>query len=389
MTFTSTKKPRVILIDPWGTANTAEYLNGLIYGLSPITELTVFTNHYFKLKVGASASIHKVFFPKSEKMKRNEYRKILRGWEYILAYRKIFRFLEGRPKYDAIHINWLLFYSLDIRFLQCLKRYTKKIVYTAHNVVPHVNGTRYLTKLGKIYGLCDKIILHGESVKQEFRQYFPEYVDKVYLQKHGCNLQPITAYDETKIASEIKEKIKGFDKIFIFLGNVFYNKGIDRVVKDWSAEWKDTLLIVAGKRGSEYPQLDELADKMRHTVNILWLDGYVEDNLLNYLITHSNLILLPYRHASMSGVVFTAADFSKPVLCTTAGAIKEYIVDGKDGFVVANEDKAIAEEIEFIINNMANQQLQRMGENLHQDIIETCSWDKIMQKVVEECYCER
>ena len=55
-------KLKVLLIDPWGTANTSEYLNGLIYGLSSVTELTVFTNTYFELKVESKADINKIFF---------------------------------------------------------------------------------------------------------------------------------------------------------------------------------------------------------------------------------------------------------------------------------------------------------------------------------------
>ena len=54
---------RVLLIDPWGINNTSEYLNGLIYGLSELVELTVFTNTYFELKIPeVKCEIHRTFF---------------------------------------------------------------------------------------------------------------------------------------------------------------------------------------------------------------------------------------------------------------------------------------------------------------------------------------
>lgn len=376
---------RVLLIDPWGVANTSEYLNGLIYGLSKKTELTVFTNCYFELKVETNATINKIFFHKSEKMKNGKLRKILRGIEYIRGYRMIINYLKTHEKFDVIHINWLLMYSLDIYFLKILKKYTNEIVYTAHNVLPHISGEKYFTKLNEIYELVDRIILHGYAIKQEFEGYFPKSVKKIYIQKHGCNLMPSTGYDEKSIPDHIKRKLEAYEKKFIFFGNIFYNKGIDRIVRAWKSQWDDTLLIVAGKRDGEYVSLDELDDKLKNTNNILNIDGFVADNLLNYLISNSTVIVLPYRHASMSGVIFTAADFKKTVLCTNVGALPEYLEDGVDSFVVDNNDQAIINKLDKL-RNFENDLLIKMGERLNSNIISKCSWEIVTSKLVDECY---
>lgn len=377
---------RVLLIDPWGTANTSEYLNGLIYGLSPITELTVFTNYHFKLKVNSSADIHRVFFKITEKMKKGKCRKILRGIEYVEGYNRIFNFLKKQDKFDVTHINWFLKYSLDIRFIHELKKYTNRIVYTAHNVIPHIDGEKSIEQLRSIYGQCDRIVLHGEAIKKEFELYFPEYVEKIYIQKHGCNLYPSIEYDESKVPDYIKEKISKYDKSFIFFGNVFFNKGPDRLVDLWDSSWINSLLIIAGRRDSEYPQLDAFKDKIEKTDNILELNGFVEDNLLKYLIDKSVIILLPYRHASMSGVVFTAADFHKTVLCTNVGALPEYLENDVDSFVVENDDISIKNMIVNIINNYSNFELEKMGQKLQDSIQNQCAWSSIAQKIVGECY---
>ena len=60
-------KKKVVLIDPWGIASTSEYLNGLIYGLSSLVDLTVFTNYYFQLKIPSNVEIKRVFFKNTEK----------------------------------------------------------------------------------------------------------------------------------------------------------------------------------------------------------------------------------------------------------------------------------------------------------------------------------
>lgn len=380
------EKLKVILIDPWGTANTSEYLSGLIYGLCPIVNVEVFTNRYFTPKVPLNANIHAIFFKRTEKMSGGIFRKGLRGIEYIMGYMKIFNFLKECGPVDIVHINWLLNYKMDIWFLKAIRKYTKKIVYTAHNVLPHINGEQYIRQLKQIYSICDRIILHGESIKKEFEYYFPDEAQKVYIQKHGSNLRPEVDYDETQISEKIKTKVKSYKNRYLFLGRVFYNKGPDRLLASWKKEWNDSLLIIAGHRDGIYPELAKYDDKISKADNILEINDFIEENTLRFLIDNSELILLPYRHASMSGVVFTAADFRKPILCTNVGALPEYLLCNEDSFIVDNSDEAFFEMLTYIHNNISKKELVRMGENLNRNISMKCSWAIVAQKLVSECY---
>ena len=385
-----TRKPtmKVILIDPWGTANTADYLNGLIYGLNPLVDLTVFTNKYFLQKINMNCTIKKLFFKKSENMLIGPLRKLVRGTEYIFAYIYIIRFLKISKNCDIVHINWLLIYNFDIIFLRSIKKYTKKLVYTAHNVVPHRDSKKYIKKLKVVYGLFDRIILHGESIKNEFLSLYPEFFDKLYIQKHGCNLFPSTNFSMSEIEYKIRSKVENYNRIFICFGGIFYNKGFDRVISVWDQEYEDTLLIIAGKRIGKYLELDLLKHKINALSNILFLDYFVDENTLNYLINKSNLIILPYRHASMSGVIFTACDFKKTVLCTEVGALSEYLEPGIDSFLVPNSDEALKYAILDIHKNYSNERLNVMGSNLNSNIRAKCSWDVVASGLIENCYCK-
>lgn len=377
---------KVVLIDPWGTANTSEYLNGLIYGLGSLVRLTVFTNYYFKMNTDTKAELHRIFFRKSENMSHGKIRTFVRGIEYILGYFLILKYLKKNKEVEIIHINWLLNYKLDIRFLHILKRHVPKIIYTAHNVIPHVHGENTINDLRAIYSLCNRVIVHGESVKKEFISYFPEFKEKLYVQKHGANIKPNIEYDESLISDDIKQIIVGYERKYIFFGRVFFNKGLDRILKIWDESFDDALLIIAGMSDENYPELNNYKQKIKQAKNILELNYFVDDNLLNYLISNSNLILLPYRHASMSGVVFTAADFSKTVLCTDVGALSEYLKNGEDSFVIFNDDEHIKEKMKMIHYECTNEQLAEMGEHLHKAIGDDCSWKNVVKKMVKECY---
>jgi len=379
-------KKRVLLIDPWGIANTSEYLNGLIFGLALLTDLTVFTNVYFESKTDTICRLNRIFFPRSENMAVGKKRTILRGWEYLYAYQQIFQHLQEQGPYDIIHINWLLMYQLDIHFLKRLKKYCGKLVYTAHNVLPHQNGEKSIPSLRKIYHLVDRIVLHGAPIREEFSHYFLEEVHKVCLQKHGCNLKPQTSFDVASIPENISQKLQRFPNKYLFFGGVYYNKGADRLIPIWRRAPKNALLILAGKTNGAYPELEQLREEIEQTDNILFLDEFVPNALLNYLIASADLVLLPYRHASMSGVIFTAADFAKPILCTKAGAFEEYLTDGADSFFAENDDAALAEVLCHTLTTVSKQQLSQMGFRLQENIRRVCAWNVVAEKLVRECY---
>ena len=227
-------------------------------------------------------------------------------------------------------------------------------------------------------------MLHGEGIKNEFMHIFPKYSEKVYLQRHGADIDVDTKYNISKVPIDIQKKITDCHKVYLFIGSLFYNKGIDRVIPFWDKVTKNSLLIIAGKAENSYKEF--YAAKENYSGNhILFLDYYIPDNLLNYLANNADVLLLPYRHASMSGVVFTAADFSKPIVCTKTGSIHEYVNENM-AFIVDNKTDALQSIIQTIDSNYSKEELKRMGECLKAHIQDICNWKNIGKKLVEECY---
>lgn len=381
------KQLKVLLIDPWGIKETGEYTRGLCSGLSQLTELTLITNSYHVDTSDAQYHVLPWFFPVSEELKCGIKRTAIRGLEYINTYMRIISLVK-RERFDVVHVNWLLMYKADCFFLRRMKKYCGKIVYTAHNVIPHIAGETKVEDLRKIYGIVDSIILHGNNIKEEFTRYFSGYENKVYIQKHGCNLRSERQFDLDAIEKGIIEKVNAYSKRYIAFGRLDESKGVDRAVDYWlsSNSARDALLIIAGKPHSGYIALKERMAAIAASNNILFLGEYVSDNLLNYLVSASDLILLLYRHASMSGAIFTAADFSKPILCTEVGAFCEYLTDGKECFFAANDDKSVATALDQIINTVSSDTLIEMGKNLHNRIRNECNWYHVTEGIVREVY---
>lgn len=236
----------------------------------------------------------------------------------------------------------------------------------------------------------DRIIIHGSNIRNELEHIFQIPPYKVIIQKHGAK-DPENGnkvdYDIRLITYDIKNKIRSYDKRFLFIGDMHYNKGIDRLIKVW-AEIGDAscLLIIAGQKVGRYRELEGLEALIRRTDNILYIDYFIEDNLLNFFLSSVDCVLLPYRHASMSGVIFSAAQFRKTILCTDVGALSEYVVNGETGFVVRNADESLKNALSELIYTVSREELQKMGEANFQYIDREYSWDKIARDLSVECY---
>lgn len=372
---------KVLIIDPW-SGNTSIYPNGLCFGLADKCNIHFAGSYYYKNTTDAEYNIIKCFFKYSDRMRDTRFRKVIRGLEYIKGYHYIVKLIK-KNHYDVIHIQWFLQYKVDLYYLRKIKTYVKNIVYTAHNIYPHIDGQKYIQDLSQIYSQVNKIIVHGKYIKEEFKIYFPEFYDKVRIQHHGIYLNQGKDYTENEIDLRYRMILEKHNRIYLFFGGIFYNKGVDIAINLWEKKFKDSnsLLIVAGKQREHYPELKNAIENSAQSTNLLLIEGFVEENLLNYLINKANLILLPYRHASMSGVIFTAAEFKKTVLCTNVGSLTEYLENEKDSFITENNVNSFLEKWLYIDSIVTNNQLNEMGDNLFTNIHNKYSWKTIGETV--------
>lgn len=379
-----TKKIKVLLVNPWGVNNDRLYASGFVEGMSKLVDLDFACNYHY---YGAlpSGNIFKLFFKKSEKMQSGIIRTVIRGLEYFHAWNKLVSITRNNH-YDIIHFHWLLMYTMDIKYIRRIKSQNSRIILTAHNIIPHVNGEKNIEKLRLLYGLCDSIIIHGEAVKKEFIKYFPEYSEKLCVQYHGYEQQKIDYIEENNsVFRDLVNFYASYEKSYIMFGKQFYNKGTDRLISIWKKIVPDNIgLIVLGKCDSEYKELDDLISAGIPN-NILVINKFIDDNTLNYAISKSVCIILPYRHASMSGVVYTAAAFSKMIITTEAGSIAEYLENMNDSIVCGIDDESLAHAIQISLE-LSIDRLNDMGSTLRRNICSKYSWDVITENLFHNQY---
>lgn len=172
---------RILVINPWGINGDDQYANGFCSGMSKIADVDLVTNYYYP-HLKSSYNVYNIFFKFSENMNKGLLRRVLRGYEYWATYRRILKLIR-KNNYDIIHIQWLLFYSLDIKLLDKIKKHCKKLVLTAHNAIPHVNGESKVNILQKLYDKFDAIVIHGNFIWEELKSTLNWMIEK-YLSKN-------------------------------------------------------------------------------------------------------------------------------------------------------------------------------------------------------------
>ena len=377
---------KIIMQDPWGIRGLGVYDYSLCDALYKKNKnLTLITNWYYEYDKLSNFKVEKIFFKYSEKLKVGLFRKIIRGLEYCF---NMFNLLKKYSKEspDIIHIQWLLFYQFDYFWLIILRyrlrRKNTKIVLTAHNVLPHINGYKYKNILEKIYSQVDGIIVHSEVLREQMIRIFGEEGNdwSICVIPHGANGKLLEKVNKDILNDYIK-KIKSFKAEgynFLFAGTIHKNKGLDILLKAWKEHInrypKDKLFII-GK--PSYNMSDELEIiKKYHSSIISSLEYKSDEELLAYYL-ECDFVVLPYREASQSGVLLTALSLGKPVIVTKVGALPEVVNIVKGGYIVEpNNPKHLYLAINKV-SEITRDKLIKWNEDIKYKTNKYFSWDNI------------
>lgn len=227
---------------------------------------------------------------------------------------------------DIVIMPWWIsfWFPMYLFFFTRLKLNKIKILLICHNVYEHENN--FLKKLisAITISLSDHILVHSASERSKIR---------IKQQtKTLVHLHPIYKFKgigtPTQKTSEDNKLLK-----VLFFGFVRKYKGLDLLLKALSILKDDAIHVtIAGEfwdDKDEYLRLAELSKPS--TIKII--DRYIPNEEVKQLFDECDVVVLPYRSATGSGVLATAYGYKKPVLATDVGGLPEAVVNRKTGFI--------------------------------------------------------
>ena len=224
-----------------------------------------------------------------------------------------------------------------------------KIMVNCNNIKSHEPkpGDNILTK--SFFKNCDLFMVMSSVVEEELKSLVtkPNYKKSPHplYEVFGNQVSKNNAKDELKLGDE---------KIILNFGLVRDYKGLDilinaaKIIKNKINNFK--ILVVGECYGDEQKYL-KLAQKNNVDDVIDFRFGFVPNEIVNYYFCASDLVVLPYKSASQSGIVPIAYHFNKPVIVTNVGGLPEVVEIGKSGLVCEPTVKDISQNIIDLLNS--------------------------------------
>lgn len=315
-----------------------------------------------------------------QKSKRKPFRAIKALTVTLNYISLIARVAQNKP--DILHFQWLPLVevsSIEKLFLKILRFVAPKTKFllTIHNIYPHDSSEGYKQvyreRFSRVSLFFDKFIVHLETTKSGFCSAFGISAERVKVIHHGV-LKP-------KGHDSVRRK-RGKVLKLIMYGNQSTYKGTDVFVNAMTLlpqEYKDKVhAMVVGKTYSNY--LKELKEK-KENANIEFIPEYVSDEDLYKYIADSDIIVLPYREISQSGVLLLALSTKRLIITSNIPSFKETLVGmGEDTFFENGNAASLSKLIVKYADGLVDESKQL-------DIIEcleaTYSWTNIAETYKE------
>ena len=268
-------------------------------------------------------------------------------------------------KPDILHFQWLPLVevsTIESLFLKILRFITPKTKFllTIHNVYPHDSSEGYKQiyreTFSRVNPFFDKFIVHLETTKRDFCSAFGISTERVKVIHHGV-LKP-------KGHDTVRRK-RGNVLRLIMYGNQSTYKGTNVFVNAMTLlpqEYKDKVhALVVGKTYSGY--LKELKEK-KENANIEFIPEYVSDEDLHKYIADSDIIVLPYREISQSGVLLLALSTKRLIITSDIPSFKETLMGmGEDTFFENGNAESLSKLIIKYADGLVDEKKQLLIED--------------------------
>lgn len=231
-----------------------------------------------------------------------------------------------------------------------LKKHGISVLAITDNVIPHEKFPAKNILANYFIKGCDGFVTMSKAVMKDLEK-FTDTPHRKYL------LHPLyTSFGEKldKKAARRTLGLPGHEKIVLFFGLIRAYKGLDLLI-DAFRELKDQpdiRLVIAGEFYKDKQLYLDQIEQYGLKEQVILHGKFIPNEAVKQYFSAADLVALPYRDATQSGVTQVSFHFEVPTLVTNVGGLSEVIPDKKAGYVVEPSGKAIAEAIrDYFTNN--------------------------------------
>jgi glycosyltransferase involved in cell wall biosynthesis len=242
---------------------------------------------------------------------------------------------------------WTSFWGVPLRSVfRAVERASPNVLRAllCHNVVDHESGpARRFLALGAFFS-AQAFVVHAETDRRRLERRVPG--------------RPIAVLPHPVVSSpppdrEAARRELGISTpLVLFLGLIRRYKGVDllldaapRIVRETGAR----VAIV----GEVFPEARPLEEKWKRSPvreSILWRDEYVGEEEMAQWLAACDVVVLPYRYVSGSGIAARAIAARRPMAAASVGGLSETVQPGATGeLFAAGDPDALADAVHRIL----------------------------------------
>ena len=330
---------------------------------------------------------------KDASMIRRRLRRAVRGMQYIYEWLRLVRYLR-QEKPDVIMFGEMRF-AFEARFLRMLRASGLKLADIVHDVQTYdvsrgsaaivQESQAHLARYNALYNLFSALFIHSRSNYELFLDLYNVPPERVHQIEHATS-ELMLEVPQQYTADELKHKlgIPAGKAVVTFFGTVTKYKGVEDLIQAFPAVVKATgaQLLIAGypTKDIDSDELRELAKELGIADSVSWFLDYVPNEWVATVMELSDVIVLPYRAITQSGVLQIAYACGKPVVVTRVGGLPDIVEAGKSGLIAeAGNPESLVSAITGVI--LDPEKAHQMGEYAHELSETRYSWRTVAETI--------
>lgn len=276
---------------------------------------------------------------------------------FLLEVRKI--------KADTVWFNTLTAYQVIIT-----KLIFKNILVMVHDVEIHPETKDYYSVLSLKLTFAlfkKKISVASEAQANLFEQ-------KYCIKPKIFQLPIINYYTEignkTEPAGQESKIIK-----FFFFGSIEAYKGIEILLEAAEILENKNINIEINIYGKLKYNSEQIKGRIGKLSTVKLIDRFIPYKEIHKIYCENDVLVLPYRQITQCGPLLIGYNELVPSICSRLKGFKEYVDDGKSGFLFNNVPEDLADKMELIVKNP--ELITQMKEYIKREIFSKFSMESL------------
>jgi glycosyltransferase involved in cell wall biosynthesis len=273
------------------------------------------------------------------------------------------RYRRHAERADLVHWQWLSVEQMDAWLLPP----KRPRVLTAHNPIAHEGRAGQAAARRRLLRAMDAVVVHSSHGREQAARLGAD-PSRVHVIPHGA-FDYLTRQEGELPLPEGLASVEA--PVVLFFGLIRDYKGVDVLLRAWRSV-PDAELWIVGMPRMDITPLRSLAPE-----RVRFVPRFVDDLELPAYFRRADLVVLPYRAADQSGVLYTALAFGKPLVLSDVGGFGEV---GAGRLVPPGDEEALAASLrELVADPSARAELAGAATRAAEG---PYSWDAVAQSTL-------